>query len=77
MPDLFTDEYEKAKTKWERSRELYDEAVRLYEGIYLLLKHQQQELEIASKEFSIQQSLVIKNAKNPRSLNIKSIKKGE
>jgi hypothetical protein len=76
MPDLFTDEYENAKAKWEKAREKYDDATRLHEATTLLLKHQFKELEITTREFQIQQALAIKSARNFSSNNIKSIKKG-
>jgi hypothetical protein len=77
MPDLFTDEYERAKIKWEKSKENYDEAIRLYDAIYILLKHHYEELTEAYKEFHSQQSKAIKIGRNLRSINIKSIRKGE
>jgi hypothetical protein len=76
MPDLFTDEYEEAKARWEKAKAAYDEAVRLYEAIYLLLKFEFDELEIAQKLFTAQQLKVTKDAKNPTLKNIKAIKKG-
>jgi hypothetical protein len=77
MPDLFTDEYEKAKARWEQSRDAYDEAIRLYDAIYTLLRRQFIELDHAYKEFHVQQSKAIKTGKNLRSITIKSVKKGE
>jgi hypothetical protein len=77
MPDLFTDEYEKARTRWEKSRDAYDEAIRLYDAIYNLLQRQFADLEDAHREFHVQQAKVIKTGKNLRSINIKSVKKGE
>jgi hypothetical protein len=77
MPDLFTDEYERAKIKWEKARDTYDEAIRLYDAIYDLLQRQFETLEEAHKEFHIQQSKIIKTAKSPGIRNIKAVKKGE
>jgi|HubBroStandDraft_3_1064219.scaffolds.fasta_scaffold1095139_2 hypothetical protein len=77
MPDLFTDEYEKAKERWEKSRDAYDEAIRLYDAIYALLQRQFVNLEDAHKEFHAQQTKVIKSGKNLRSVNLKVVKKGE
>jgi hypothetical protein len=77
MPDLFTDEYERAKNRWEKAKENYDETIRLYDAIYIMLKHQFSELTESYKEFSDQQSKTIKTAKNLRSIQIKSVKKGE
>jgi hypothetical protein len=71
MPDLFTDEYEEAKKRWEIARTAYDEAVRLYEEIHRLLKFEAKELEVAQKLFTAQQLKVIKAAKNPTLRNVK------
>jgi len=75
MPDLFTDEYETAKAKWERARETYLEATRLFEAIHILLKHQHREFEEATRAFQIQQSLVVTTTKKFSSTHIKSIRK--
>jgi hypothetical protein len=77
MPDLFTDEYDRAKKNWEKAKANYDESLRLYDAIYILLKHNYEELTETYKEFSAQQSKTIKTAKNLRSIQIKAVKKGE
>jgi hypothetical protein len=71
MPDLFTNEYEEAKARWEKAKAAYDEAVRLYDAIYMLLKFEFKELEVAQKLFTAQQLKVIKDAKNPVLKNVK------
>jgi hypothetical protein len=77
MPDLFTDEYERAKIRWDKAKANYDESLRLYDAIYILLKHNYEDLTEAYKEFHSQQSKTIKIAKNLRSIQIKAVKKGE
>jgi hypothetical protein len=72
MPELFSEEYERAKEKWENVRDNYVEAVNLYEAIYKLLLSQHKELEIAAREFAIEQAKVIKNIRT----NLKVVKKG-
>jgi hypothetical protein len=74
MPDLFTDEYERAKIRWEKCRDAYDEAIRLYDAIYDLLQRQFESLEDAHKEFQTQQAKLIKSEKKPK---LKVVKKGD
>gem|GEM_PF-6611278 len=73
MPDLFTDEYEKAKTKWEEARKTFDHAIDLYDSMNLLLRHAHKELDEAAKEFAVQQAKLVKTGKT----KIKVVKKGE
>jgi hypothetical protein len=74
VPDLFTDEYEKAKTRWEECKDAYDRAIKLYDAIYDLLQQQFELLEDAHKQFHAQQAKLIKSGKNPK---LKIVKKGD
>lgn len=72
MPDLFTDEYETARKRWEKAKKDYDGVMKVFETMHNLLEAQFKELEEATKLFLNEQTKLIKKGKNP--VNIKSIR---
>ncbi|HWY34553.1 MAG TPA: hypothetical protein VNX68_07895 [Nitrosopumilaceae archaeon] len=61
---MSSDEYKRAKEKWLDAKKKYDESISLFDNIFNVVIHQQEQLNIAFAEFSIQQALQVQRAKN-------------
>jgi hypothetical protein len=77
MPDLFTDEYENSKRRWQKAKENLDGALVLYDSIYKLLKEHQKELDEAFRAFSIEQAKIAGKAKKTKINVVKTFLKDE
>jgi exonuclease VII small subunit len=55
MANLFTEEFELSRKKWEAAKKQLDSAVKLYKEAYSILKESQEDLEIKWKEFHSQE----------------------
>jgi hypothetical protein len=68
---MSSEEYKRAKEKWLNAKKKYDESILLFDSIFNVVIYQQEELNKAFAEFSIQQAVQVQRAKNS---HIKEIK---
>jgi hypothetical protein len=68
---MSSEEYKRAKEKWLDAKKKYDESILLFDSIFNVVIYQQEELNKAFAEFSIQQAVQVQKAKNS---HIKEIK---
>jgi hypothetical protein len=68
---MSSEEYKRAKEKWLDAKKKYDESILLFDSIFNVVIYQQEELNKAFAEFSIQQAVQVQRAKNS---HIKEIK---